>query len=302
MKIARALGVLLSLALMAPACGEAGEPTGSGGETSSTGGDGGNGGAGGEAGSGAGGTAGAGPSRVVWVGAHPDDELYAAPWLGALCIEEAASCTFVVMTRGEAGNCKLPEGCSPNLAAVRDSELAQSAAFFGADLVHWDFGDGTSSDVLTVANTWVDAAGGPEKLLADLIAIFEGADIVITFDPRHGDSCHPDHRAAGAIALAVAEQMGVSAPPITLVASKGILEPAAPGDPSVWAFDASAPSQKLGADYWSALIHVLNTHKSQFTPDEVATVEAVPPESRKTFLLSAADAIEDDPLYAGLCQ
>jgi LmbE family N-acetylglucosaminyl deacetylase len=238
---------------------------------------------------------------VVWIGAHPDDELYAAPWLGYLCVERAATCTFVVMTRGEAGKCKLAAGCSPDLATVRDGELAQSAAMFGANLVHWDLGDGTAGDFETVANNWAAAAGGSDKLLADLTAVFAKADRIVTFDPRHGDSCHADHRAAGAIALAVANQMGAAAPPVTLVASKGILAPAVPDDPAIWSFDASAPSSKLGQDYWSILVSVLKTHQSQFTADEVAAVEAVLPASRRTYLLEASDAVKDDPRYAGVC-
>jgi LmbE family N-acetylglucosaminyl deacetylase len=297
MKTMRTRGVLCALGLLAAACGNGGNETpGSGGAPSSSGGKGGASGAGG-----AGGAGGDVPSSVVWVGAHPDDELYAAPWLGYLCIERGASCTFVVMTRGEAGKCKLAAGCAPDLATVRDGELAQSAAMYGAKLLHWDLGDGTSGDVATVADNWAAAAGGPDKLLADLTAIFAKAERIVTFDPRHGDSCHADHRAAGAVALAVAEQMGAAAPPVTLVASKLVTSPAVADDPAIWSFDASAPSSKLGKDYWSVLISVLKVHQSQFTTAEVATLEAVPPASRKTYLLEASDAVKDDPRYAGVC-
>jgi len=253
-------------------------------------------------GAGGGGGSGASAGRVLWVGAHPDDELYAAPWLGDQCVERGAQCTFLVATRGEAGNCKLPAGCSPDLATLRDAELAASAALFGATLFHWDLGDGTAGDPADVVQRWVDAAGGPEELLADMVAIFEQADRIVTFDPRHGDSCHPDHRAAGALVLAVVAEMGASAPPVTLVTSRGIIAPAAPDDPAVQAFDASQLLPSVGADAWSFLLRVLETHASQFTPEERAQVEAVPPEMRRTFLLDAADAIPDDPRYAALCQ
>ena len=56
---------------------------------------------------------------VVWLGAHPDDELYAAPWLADRCLERGASCKLVVLTFGESGNCKLPGGCEPDLKSVR---------------------------------------------------------------------------------------------------------------------------------------------------------------------------------------
>lgn len=258
----------------------------------------------GSAGRGAGGAGGSGASvgRVLWVGAHPDDELYASPWLGDQCVERGAQCTFLVATRGEAGQCKLPAGCSPDLATVRDAELAASAALFGATLVHWDLGDGTSGDPGTVLLNWADAAGGAEKLLADILPIFEQADRVVTFDPRHGDSCHPDHRAAGALVLAVVAEMGAAAPPVTLVTSRGITAPAVPDDPAVQAFDASHILPSVGADAWSFLLRVLEAHASQFTPDERAQVEAVPPEMRRAFLLDAVDVVPDDPRYANLCE
>jgi len=38
--------------------------------------------------------------RVLWVGAHPDDESTVAPLLGEACRERGARCSFLVATRG----------------------------------------------------------------------------------------------------------------------------------------------------------------------------------------------------------
>ena len=56
--------------------------------------------------------------RILWFGAHPDDELFVAPWLGAM-FDRGAAIGFLVATRGEQGPCYRPEGCAPDLATVR---------------------------------------------------------------------------------------------------------------------------------------------------------------------------------------
>ena len=241
---------------------------------------------------------GAGAARLVWMGAHPDDELYAAPWLAARCLDGKLSCTFVVLTMGEAGRCKLPAGCRPDLKTLRMHEMRASAALFGATLVQWDLGDGRGADVRTVLERWNSRRGG--TLIADVARLLEGADIIVSFDPRHGESCHPDHRAAGALAVLARRTLG-SAPFVTMVASKGVVAPAAPGDTSVVAFDASATLPTLGTPAWSFLPRTMQTHASQFLAEEVAQVAAIPPALQRTYLLSEADVVDPDPRYEGVC-
>ncbi|MEQ9320689.1 MAG: PIG-L family deacetylase, partial [Polyangiaceae bacterium] len=256
--------VLLPILLLATTtCGSAVESSGARGQ----GGDA-SGGAGGLAAGGAGGSVAS--ESVAWIGAHPDDELYAAPYLASLCLDEGARCKLIVMTRGEAGQCKLPEPCLPDLATVRDAELAASAALFGADLVHWDLGDGLSPSPESVINQW--AQGELDDFVAQLAAELAGVDRVVTFDPRHGDSCHADHRAAGALTIAAAASAGIGPSRVHLVASRLILEPAVPLDPQLYTFDASAVLATTGEPAWATLVDVLQAHASQFTPDDVAQV------------------------------
>lgn len=242
------------------------------------------------------------PKSVVWIGAHPDDEMYAAPWLAALCLEQKATCKFLVMTRGEKGNCKLAGGCSPDVGTVRDAELVASAKLFGAELVHWDLGDSVAGSPAGVIGAWADALGGEQQLLQNIRDVVGDAERIVTFDPRHGDSCHHDHRAAGALAIVVARLMADAgpAPGVTLVASKLITSPAA-ADPAIVAFDANQLLSATGKPAWSMLAEVMKTHASQFTSDEVAAVNAMPAAKRKTFLLDLEDAVPDDPAYQGLC-
>ena len=53
------------------------------------------------------------PGSVMWIAAHPDDEVLVAPLLARWCGDGHARCSLLVATRGEAGACRLPGGCRP---------------------------------------------------------------------------------------------------------------------------------------------------------------------------------------------
>src|SRR6266849_9084057 len=80
------------------------------------------------------------PERVLWIGAHPDDEALIAPLLGASCVDGAARCSLLVMTQGEQGSCVLPGGCA-DLGAIRTAEMQRAAKLFHASLTLWNFSD-----------------------------------------------------------------------------------------------------------------------------------------------------------------
>src|SRR5713101_6792127 len=86
--------------------------------------------------------------KVLWIGAHPDDEAIIAPLLGDVCVERGDPCALLVATRGEAGPCELPEGCLPDLATVRTHEMQQAAALYGATLMQWSLPNGSKSTSL----------------------------------------------------------------------------------------------------------------------------------------------------------
>src|SRR5688500_14330528 len=78
--------------------------------------------------------------HILFIGAHPDDEVVAAPLLGALCAEGGATCSFLVLTKGEGGICSLPV-CSPDLGSVREQEMLASAALFRGRVTQWTMPD-----------------------------------------------------------------------------------------------------------------------------------------------------------------
>jgi LmbE family N-acetylglucosaminyl deacetylase len=137
--------------------------------------------------------------RVVWVAAHPDDEIFAAPLLGRLCVVERRPCEFLVFTQGERGVCR-SVGCG-DLAGMRGGELLRSAAMFHATVVQWKLADGAAVAPDDVIAKWVNKPGrvGLVEAIADEI---RDAAIVLTFNAHHGTSMHPDHRAVGLLVQA----------------------------------------------------------------------------------------------------
>lgn len=255
------------------------------------------------------------PQRLIWFGPHPDDEFYIAPLLGHYCVDEGWDCSLVVFTRGEGGVCGRPEGCSPDLATVRAEEMRASAAVFGAELDHWDLGDNGryeayAGDVQDVFTLWLGRAGGEAALLERITAVIRDRDpdLVLAVDWRHGNYCHPTHRAAGAVVGQALVNMGDEAPPARLLESR----PAATGDgfvafvpedPAVEYFDASVASPSLGGEAWGYVLEVLRAHPSQFqpTPAQEAAFLAAPQQRKRVYTLPFSAVMADDARYQGLC-
>jgi len=212
---------------------------------------------------------------ILWIGAHPDDEILLAPLLGRQCVERGARCALLVLTQGESGGS----------AAVRASEMQRAAEMLHATLTLWTF-----SDVITnVDSTWSGEAGGREALLARIAAEIAAAApaAVYTFDPRHGSTCHPAHRALGALVIEALARME-SPPPLFLVETTPAFGSAV-AEPMI--IDATA--------HWSYLIRDAQIHASQFSATQVEALANVPPEQRRVYLIDAKDAAR--AMYSFTC-
>lgn len=226
----------------------------------------------------------------MWIGAHPDDEAMAAPLLARWCRDGRARCSFLIATRGEKGPCLLPAGCLPDLATVRSAEAAASAELFGADLILLSLPDGGGGE----PPPW--APGTPRGAdLAAMLAAFiraEAPEIVLTFDPRHGTTCHPDHRAVADLALEAVDQL--SAPPAVYlletrveIDTEAIAFRFAPAAPGTIRFDANTTLAATDGPAWSAIESDMERHPSQFDAGWRAAVSHVPGSDRAVFLASA---------------
>ena len=144
---------------------------------------------------------------VLYVGAHPDDEWGVTPILADACLNRGARCHFVTLANGPGYGCLLtiglrdPHECSRR----RSEEMSRAAAYFGGSADLFGLGDlfyafNEAGMNRTIAE-WSESSGGREALVGRLRAIImrERPTLILTFDPRHGSSCHSGHRAAATL-------------------------------------------------------------------------------------------------------
>jgi LmbE family N-acetylglucosaminyl deacetylase len=143
-------------------------------------------------------------ARVMWVGAHPDDETLASPVLARACIGLGRPCYFFVFNHGDGGRCPLKLGCNPSLAAVRGRELARVAQAYRAELEHhWFFNAPLPEESFppraAIAQIWRKRED-PGALVARAIRRFRPT-VLLTFDPDRGFTGHPEHQLASRFAM-----------------------------------------------------------------------------------------------------
>jgi LmbE family N-acetylglucosaminyl deacetylase len=202
------------------------------------------------------------PVRLLWIGAHPDDESLIAPIFGPICAEPANDCTLIVLTNG-----------SPQRAA----EFQRSAAALHAHAIQWDL-----PDVFDVTQ-WGDRTALASRLASTIAA--EAPTVIYTFDPRHGSSCHPAHREAGQLTLDAVAILGDLAPPVVLLETL-ILRDAAS---QIVAFaPATALASSIDATLkWHYLVDDAAIHESQFSPEQIEILRSIPLAERRVWLLPA---------------
>jgi LmbE family N-acetylglucosaminyl deacetylase len=199
-------------------------------------------------------------SRILVITAHPDDETLVAPLLANRCIRGGADCAILVMTTGNAAG----------LGEARTLEMQQSAALLNLRLTQ-----GTFSDVLVdVGAVWASEAGDRATLvrrIADVIAA-EHPDLILTFDPRHGTTCHPAHRELGRLVLeSGAKNVFLIETEAHFLANGFALRNAAPA--GAWTFVAN--------DDWQYTARVAAIHATQFSAQQVESLRTLPVEQRR---------------------
>lgn len=217
--------------------------------------------------------------RVLWIGAHPDDELFVAPWLAQLRITAGAKLGFLIATRGERGDCRLPSRGDAGLGDIREKEMRNAAASFGGELRFLSWRDGTAAEPADVIHAWARDAGGKKALRDELrsaIAAFS-PDWIVTFDRRHGCTWHADHRAIGALVQSLALPIPATLAESRITFSAPIrIEPGSPHAEGVPA-----------AGTWNDLLIDMACHPSQFSAETIELFRSIPAEQRIVWLLHA---------------
>lgn len=217
------------------------------------------------------------PRSVLWIGAHPDDEAVAAPLLAAWCRDEHARCGFFVLTRGDLGNCLKAGGCVPDVATVRASEAGAASQYFGADSITLNLPDGGG----------INPPNWPADITATVARYIDAFDpeLILTFDPRHGTTCHPDHRATAAIVL---NAVNSSQRRVYLLETRLRIS----ADPLSIHFDSASPAADRFNGDWNAIIEDVQRHPSQFDERWIAAIRNVPLSERFVFIAPAESILE----------
>ena len=152
-----------------------------------------------------------------------------------------------------------------------------------ADLLHahlelWDFGDVMAD----VDATWSAQAGGHAALVDRIVAtiVQQNPSVVYTFDPNHGSSCHPAHRAIGALVIEALARVGQAAPHVAFV------ETVINYLPNGFAF-SSATDEAIAIDAkqtWHYLVEDVSVHASQFTTAQIDALRTIDAAERAVFL------------------
>lgn len=155
------------------------------------------------------------PRRVMWVAAHPDDEGFSGPILAKAGIKSGGELYYLVLTDAAGGECCIPGGCVPDLATVRDAEIASSAKLYGATLQHEMFWNaplpGSSFPPRhVIAERWRERAD-PTLVIAKAIREFR-PEIILTLGPRRGGSGHPEHQLSARFTMAAVRLAATDAP------------------------------------------------------------------------------------------
>ena len=142
-------------------------------------------------------------ARILWVAAHPDDESMAGPVLAHACIGLGRPCAMVVLNRGDGGECSLREGCKPSLGELRAHEMSLAAGAYGAELHHHAYFNAplpvsSFPKRHEIATKWA-SEGDPAEDIARVVLAFKPT-VLVTFDPNHGFTGHPEHQLAARFA------------------------------------------------------------------------------------------------------
>lgn len=221
------------------------------------------------------------PGPVLFIFAHPDDEIIVAPLIAGLA-RRGVPVQLALATAGERGaplDGSIAAG--PGLGAIRRSEAACSAAALGIGAPTFlGLEDGSLGEVVRPPDSRLRSLAGT---IAALIAQTRPR-AVITWGPEGGYG-HPDHRLVGAV---------VSGVVLGLPDGPPLLYPGLPADAL-----AARPPRIIA---WSGVDRALLTPSVAFTPADAAASRTAMLCHRSQFASPAVvDALiaELEPVMAG---
>lgn len=153
--------------------------------------------------------------RLMFVGAHPDDETTAGPLLARAA--ESSKCMVVILTRGEGGENRIGTEQDAALGEIRVKELSAACAVLGAEHRNLGFWNGLPRDAQNpdggresprdAIARWKKSGRDPKAELLKVMREWK-PDIVVSFDGQQGFTGHREHRAAGILAAEAFAELG----------------------------------------------------------------------------------------------
>ena len=239
-------------------------------------------------------------ARVLWVGAHPDDEALVGPILAHACRGLGRRCRLLVLTHGDGGECLLWPNCHPTLAAVRGQELAEVARRFHAELEHHTYWNAplpweSFPRREEIAARWI-AAGDPAEVVAKAIDTLRPT-VLLTFDAERGFTGHPEHQLAARFAMAGAARATWKVPHVYqalnhfwLTRMLGTSDPGMPTE----SFDTHVACGSPGRACLDVALRISEAHRTQAR--DMGTVRALRPQMG-TFYLRKVDVDQEARLH-----
>lgn len=225
--------------------------------------------------------------RVLWVAPHPDDELHTAALFGEVCVHRGATCTFFTLTRGEK-YCPYVTTGEP-CGNVRAREMLASASVLNARVIQWTLPNHSerTGSTRSAEAAWVATEGSRKKLVDRMARVIRdvGPDVVITQDPRHGSTCHPEHRVAARLirdALPVSRVRAALYHTNSRSTAEGFV--AYVSQPELITYDAARPLPNTKAA-WDSFAEAGMVYESQYTYQQRAAAYQVPTSGRRGFYL-----------------
>lgn len=262
--------------------------------------------------------------RILLVSAHPDDEGLFAPLMAEVCRFNGATCHLVVAADAHSPGCIRTINLEDRnkCSAMRRMETAASAANLNAShefygwkdvLVPWN-----DAGVDRNITHWADAAGGRDKLVDRISQSLEQfkPDFVLGFDPRHGTTCHPNHRAIILLTLEALDKLPAKHRPQVWLESDFAVPTSAPADlapiiegygvvpwpgddtPTTW-YDATFILPD-GRKAWDYLVDAYRLNGTQFP--EVASGKLTPNPPAKYQRIPFVRLADINPQQRGMCE
>jgi LmbE family N-acetylglucosaminyl deacetylase len=187
----------------------------------------------------------------------------------------------------------------PDLGTVRAAEMRAASETLGAQLIQWTLPDTNAPTPLAAQIAWEDASGGREELLSRIRGVIDTikATTIVTFDPAHGSTCHPEHRAVASLVLDATHGSDAK---LLLIETKvqfleeGFLFSSAVRRPAL-RLDGARKLSPEGRLPWDYLLLDAQQHRSQLTPEQVQLLREIPREQRYVDFAEPSAAVAVSP-------